>query len=405
MRVLKEADDAIREGITTEGLREKLARKATQVAEGEGSSKKSKLFDLMDKKREIEREIFEQQQQEALEQQLAEQARAEQQRQEKERLLQEQAEHARLEQQRQEKERLLQEQAEQARLEQLRQEKERLLQEQAEQARLEQLRLRVEQDAIEKERTEKKRARASFLSSVQKALFTQAWQELEAASAADSLDVAHRLTKEVLAGADFESVDMSDTKAATASLRAQLKSRLALHLQTADTLDASDFSSPPKAACPPSQDAKLPGTDTIEQARRHEEAQQIPTAWNKQALEEEQAAIRKLQQLNDDAARDAEELSKLQARMQQRQLDSQSQAKAALLARSRSQACLSSERSTTTPSPPPASSHAATATTPTSPTEPSAARALTDATGATCSYICSINRYYWYCQSPLYTDS
>ena len=60
MRVLKEADDAIREGITTEGLREheKLARKATQVAEGEGSSKKSKLFDLMDKKREIEREIL-----------------------------------------------------------------------------------------------------------------------------------------------------------------------------------------------------------------------------------------------------------------------------------------------------------------------------------------------------------
>ncbi|CAE7851871.1 unnamed protein product [Symbiodinium microadriaticum] len=404
LQVLKEADAAIKAGITTEGLleHEKFARKASLGAEGHGSAKRSKLFDLMDKKKEIEREIFEQQQQEALEQQLAEQeceelirqekerllqeqaeqARLEQLRQEKERLLKEQAEQARLEQLREEKERLLKEQAEQARLEQLREEKERLLKEQAEQARLEQLRLRVEQDRIAKEGAEKLRARAGFVSSVQKALFTQAWQELEAASAADSLDVAHRLTKEVLAGPALETVDVTDSEAALASFRAQMKSRVRLHLQTTDTLplNGSDFSSPPKAACPPSGPAKMPGADTIDQATRHEEAQQIPQAWNKQALEEEQAALRKLQKLKDDAARDEEELSKLQARMQQRQLDSQSQAKAALLARSRSQASLSSERSTASPSPAPASSLAATTTTPTTPSEPSAAHARTDTT-------------------------
>ena len=217
-----------------------------------------------------------------------------------------------------------------------------------------------------------------------KALFTQAWQELEAASAADSLDVAHRLTKEVLAGPALETVDVTDSEAALASFRAQMKSRVRLHLQTTDTLplNGSDFSSPPKAACPPSGPAKMPGADTIDQATRHEEAQQIPQAWNKQALEEEQAALRKLQKLKDDAARDEEELSKLQARMQQRQLDSQSQAKAALLARSRSQASLSSERSTASPSPAPASSLAATTTTPTTPSEPSAAHARTDTTAA-----------------------
>ena len=231
----------------------------------------------------------------------AEQARLQQLREEKERL-------ARLQQLREEKERLLREQAKQTRLQQLREEKERLLQEQAEQTRLEQLRLEAKEQLL-KEQAEQT-----------------------------------RLEKERLMQQQAEQARLPELR------QAAPKPSITCGTQATDTLiDRS--SQPSSQPIFPAADRMSPGEETIDRALRDEESMQIQRALSREALEEEQAVL-KLKELQAQEARDAEEMAKLEARMQQRQLESQAQAKAALLARSRSQSSFCSEPATSAGSPP-----------------------------------------------------
>ena len=289
--VLDEAQAAIQCGITKEGLLEHekvYARKASQAAEGDKlSSKKSKLFDLLDKKKEIEREIAEQQEQEALEQ-AEEQLRRER----AEKLLQEQAEKARAEQLRQEQERLLREQAEQTRLQQLQKAQERLLQEKAEQARLEQLEA--------KERLLKEQAEQT------------------------------RLEKERLLQEQAE--------------HARLKKER-LHQEQAEL-------------------------SRLEKERLHQE-QSEQTRRQKERLHQEQAEQTRLEQLRQVQVAETLVDHSSQATLCAPAPDLKQQAKAALLARSRSLTSLCSEQSTSVGTPPPSQTATQTGT-PTSATEPSA---------------------------------
>ncbi|OLQ03544.1 hypothetical protein AK812_SmicGene13477 [Symbiodinium microadriaticum] len=270
-------------------------------------------------------------------------------REEKERLLREQAEQARLQQLREAKQRLLQEEAEQTRLQQQRQEKERLLQEQAEQTRLQQLRHEAKEQLL-KEQAEQTR--------LEKERHMQ--QQAEQA----------RLEQQRLLQEQTEQTRLLQLRQADA------KAPVTCATQPTDTLIDHNSQPSSQPIFPSTIDCRSPGEETIDKALRDEEAMQIQRALSREALEEEQAVLLKLKQLQADEARDAEEMAKLQARMQQRQLDSQAQAKAALLARSRSQSSLCSEHSTSAGSPAAPSMQQASRTgTPSPPSQPSAARA------------------------------
>ena len=336
--VLRDASDAIRDGLTCAGLPEHERRPGLVTApallpsETGLSGQHVEQQRVIEKRRmqeiELEKARFEEERRQRLdrlEQEWLQLERRETQRLEEERLqkerLREQQERERLEQERLQKERLQKEQQERERIEQeQRLHKERLDKEHRERERL-------QQERLQKERLEKedRLGQQAEVNKLQKDIFMEAFELLSAAKVANAMCWAQKITVDSTAfpgGSpphDFESFK--------SACKTAMQQHVQAFLSTADT-QLDDVGTP------------------MEAKARQEESKQVQEAEAFKQSQEHAKALGTMQEMQLEEERDIKEMELLKARIAERKKQQSEQAK--LLLRAKSSGSLVSETSPST---------------------------------------------------------
>ncbi|CAE7623376.1 unnamed protein product [Symbiodinium sp. CCMP2592] len=337
--VLRDADDAIRDGLSSAGVLEHNRRPAFVTAPALLPSETGLSKQELQQQREIEkrrmqeiqlektrfeeerRQRLDQLEQERLELQRRETRRLEEERLQKE-LQKEQQERQRLEQERLQKERLQKEQQEREQLEQERLQKERLDKEHREREQL-------QQERLQKERLHKddRLGQQAEVNNLQKDIFVEAFGLLSAAKVANAMCWAQKITTDSTAfQGDSPPHDFESFKSAC---KTAMKQHVQAFLSTTDT-QLDDVGTP------------------MEAKARHEESKQVQEGEALRESQEHAKALGTMQQMQLEEDRDMKEMELLKARIAERKKQQSEQAK--LLLRAKSSGSLGSETAVASPS-------------------------------------------------------